>query len=149
MSKRFDKDGCLTDKQMEYCRLVAIGRTGMEAYMEAYGVTNKKSASTGSNKLMNDERIKEELERLNKKARAMHEKRVYNGMWSKLDRMQRLQGWAEDAAGEGKYGDAIRAVAEINRMDGAYEPDKVQVGLTGTFSAVMERIMSRNEQVEE
>ena len=88
-----------------------------------------------------------EIERLSTKKEQEREReataRSLARVWDKVERMTRLQAWAEEAAGEGRYADSIRAVAELNRMDGAYEPEKVQVGVQGTFAAVMEEIMSK------
>ena len=126
--------GKLNDKERMFCRLIAVeGLNRTEAYVQAFNV-KRNSAATLAGRLFARVEIVEEIERLSTRAQQRAES---VGVWTKVQRMEELQGWAKEAAQEGKFGDAIRAVAEMNRMDGSYEPEKVDVGVQGTFAALM------------
>ena len=55
----------------------------------------------------------------------------------KAERMERLQGWAEAAAEVGRIGDAVRCVDLLNKMDGAYEPERLEVTGDEAFRAAV------------
>ena len=140
----------LNKKEKLFCRLVGVEQfTQREAYSQAFGV-KLNSAATLASKLLKRVEISEEIQRLSTRDQQMTERRAEClGVWTQLERMEQLQGWAKEAVQEGKYGDAIRAVAEMNKMDGSYEPEKVEVGVQGTFAALMQELdrESRKEQI--
>ena len=139
----------ITEQQKQFCRLIAVeGMSATAAYASISGC-KANSAATMASKWLKKVEIAEEINRLSterqkSRDREMERERTARSIarvWSKVERMERLQSWAEEAAGEGRFADSIRAVAELNKMDGAYEPERVQVGVQGTFAAVMEEIM--------
>lgn len=137
----------MNESQKRFCWMIAVdGLTPTAAY-SAVSDCKPHTAATMAGRWMKKVDIVAEIERLSTKKEQEREReataRSLARVWDKVERMTRLQAWAEEAAGEGRYADSIRAVAELNRMDGAYEPEKVQVGVQGTFAAVMEEIMSK------
>lgn len=139
----------LNAKEKMFCRLVAVeGLSHTEACVQAYGV-KRNSGATMAGRLMKRVEVVEEVERLTKRKNERLERRAECvGVWTKLQRMEQLQGWAKEAVQEGRFGDAIRAVAEMNKMDGSYEPEKVEVGVQGTFAALMQEL-ERDERTAE
>lgn len=143
----------MTEAQQRFCRLIAVeGMSATAAYMQVSGC-KPNSAATIAARWLKKVEIAQEVERLSTAAKAAKERareresraKESARIWSKVERMEQLQRWAEEAAGEGRYADSIRAVAELNKMDGAYEPEKVQLGVQGTFAAVMEDVMGNGQ----
>lgn len=117
----------LSDKQRVFCRLIAVEKLGRgEAYAQAFGC-KANSAATLAGRLLKKVEVLEEIQRLS----AGVKRRVEAvGVWSKVERMERLQEWAQRCAEAGDVGTAIRAVAEMNKMDGAYvQPEGTQVNV--------------------
>lgn len=109
----------LNEQQSEFCRLVVRGVSGTAAYMKAYGC-GEKSAESGASRLLRNAKVQEEIARL----RSAADRRA---VMDRQERMERLSYAAEVCQREGRYGDMVRNIAELNRMDGAYEPEKVEV----------------------
>lgn len=119
----------LSEQQREFCRLVVRGLPGAEAYRKAYGC-GEKSAESGASRLLRNAKVQEELSRL----RGCADRRA---VMDCQERMERLSKAAEDCQREGRYGEMQRAIAELNRMDGAYEPERVEVsGCLGVGAVV-------------
>lgn len=114
----------LTSEQKEFCREVANGMSPRLAYIKAFDC-KESSASACASRLLKRANIKEEVSRLRKKAHEVHAARTEGQenrkLWSKAERMERLQEWAEQSAAVGKVNDAARCIDIINKMDGAYE----------------------------
>ena len=94
----------LNDQHREFCRLVVSGMSHRRAY------------------------IAEELSRLREKARDRERKRDDKAIGDRESRMQMLWRMAQSSEETGNVNDAVRCLAEMNRMDGAYEPARVELG---------------------
>lgn len=132
----------LSDQQREFCRLVAAGKCGRQAYAEAYGC-ELKSAAAAASRLLKRDYIQAELNRLmaaqREAARERNAVREQKLIGDKGDRMEMLWRMARDSEGAGNVADAVRCVAELNKMDGAYEPEQVQVQAVAlSFDSLME-----------
>lgn len=124
----------LTDEQKVFCRLVAVdGLKQGPAYAQVFGC-KATSAATMAWRLMQRDEIQEEIKRLStRKVDRQGELAVAGHVWSKEVRMEKLQLWAEEAAARGDVGNAIRAVAEMNKMDGAYAPVQLEQRVEGAI----------------
>ena len=108
----------LTPEQRVFCRLVAIEKMKpSQAYMQVFKC-KPNSASTMAGVFLKRIEIKAEINRLQSSIQQVQEK---THIWTKAERMERLQEWAEQSAAVGKVNDAARCVDIINKMDGAYE----------------------------
>jgi hypothetical protein len=108
----------LTPEQRVFCRLVAIEKMKpSQAYMQVFKC-KPNSASTMAGVFLKRIEIQEEINRLSMPIQQVQEKAH---IWTKAERMERLQEWAEQSASVGKVNDAARCVDIINKMDGAYE----------------------------
>lgn len=135
----------LDEKQRCFCRLVAVeGLKPGPAYTQAFGV-KPRSGSTLAGRLIKRVDIQDEIQRLYNRVDAQQDARDVCGVWSKAERFARLQEWAMQAAADGHVGDAVRCVDLMNKMDGAYAPEQVEVKAavavaTVDFSEVMGRL---------
>jgi hypothetical protein len=116
-----------------FCRLIVDGVKQGMAYAQAFGCKTN-SAGTLAGRLLKRVEIKEEIERLKLRFVEVQEKAV---LWSKAQRMEKLQGMAEVAMDGGEYAAACRCIDIMNRMDGAYEPQKVEVSGDESFRAAV------------
>lgn len=137
MSKEKKKE--LSAQQREFCRLVVSGASNRQAYAQAFGC-KLDSASASATKLLKKAYIQTEISRLREKGRDRERKRDDRALWSKAERMERLQEWAERSAEAGEINAAVRCVDVLNKMDGAYEPQKVEVS---TDADMLRAILSR------
>lgn len=128
----------LNEQQREFCRLVVRGLPGSEAYRKAYGC-GEKSAESGASRLLRNAKVQEELSRL----RGCADRRA---VMDRQERMERLSKAAEDCQREGKYGDMVRNIAELNKMDGAYEPEKLEVSGCLGVGAVVAALQARGQR---
>ncbi len=128
----------LSERQREFCRLVAKGQSGRAAYAAAFGCSVGSAASAAS-RLLRRDYIQAELNRLSAAARELSRARDCQAIGDKAERMEMLWRMARDCEQSGNVGDAVRALAELNKMDGAYEPERVQVAsVSCSFEALME-----------
>lgn len=124
----------LNAQQKLFCRLIAVdGMKQGPAYAQAFGCKGN-SAGTLAGRLLKKVEIQREIQRLSTKVQQAAEAA---GVWSKAERMERLQEWAERSAEAGEVGAAVRCVDVMNRMDGAYEPEKVAVSAEGDLLRAM------------
>ncbi len=120
--------------------MVARGMSGRQAYAEAYGC-ELKSAAAAASRLLKRDYIQAELNRLTAAARELSRARDAQAIGDKAERMEMLWRMARDSEEAGNVGDAVRCVAELNRMDGAYEPEQVQVQAVAlSFESLMENL---------
>ncbi|MBQ7022275.1 MAG: terminase small subunit [Akkermansia sp.] len=130
----------LSEQQREFCRMMARGMSGRQAYAEAYGC-ELKSAAAAASRLLKRDYIQAELNRLTAAARELSRARDAQAIGDKAERMEMLWRMARDSEEAGNVGDAVRCVAELNRMDGAYEPEQVQVQAVAlSFESLMENL---------
>lgn len=133
----------LSDQQREFCRLVARGLSGREAYAQAFGCAAG-SAGSAASRMLKRVYIREEINRLSAAAREIARQRDAVAVGDRVERMQMLWQMARDARDAGEVADAVRCIAELNRMDGCYEPERVQVAAVScSFDAIMEGLLGR------
>ena len=129
MSAENEKDK-LTEQHREFCRLVVSGISQRKAYAQAFGC-QLESAGQSATKLMKRAYIQEELGRLREKSQECERKRderaIKRAIWTKHERMVKIQEWAEESAAAGKIAEALRCVQELNQMEGAYEQEVVNL----------------------
>lgn len=108
----------LTPEQRVFCRLVAVENVKAgQAYKQAFNC-KAASAYTLASRLLKKVEIQTEINRLSTPIERVKEKAH---IWTKAERMERLQEWAEQSVAVGKVNDAARCVDILNKMDGAYE----------------------------
>ena len=132
----------LSEQQREFCRLVAAGKSGRQAYADAYGC-DLASAAASACRMLKRDYIQAEINRLTEATReaarernAVREKKVIG---DKTDRMEMLWRMARESEAAGDINEAVNCVKELNKMDGAYEPEQVQVqSVAFSFDSLME-----------
>lgn len=125
--------GRLTERDKQFCRLIASGVSNTSAYMQAFGCT-RSSASSGAVRKLKSASVQAYLGKIGKRRQEVQE---LAAVWTKAQRQQKVQQWAIEAHDAGDLQTALRCVQELNRMDGAYEPEKVDVrGVLGVSAVV-------------
>lgn len=123
-TQQLNENKKLTPEQKVFCREVVNGLSARLAYIKAFDC-KESAASAAASRMLTRVNIKEEINRLREKTHEVHAARTEGQenrkLWSKAERMERLQEWAEQSASVGKVNDAARCVDIINKMDGAYE----------------------------
>lgn len=123
----------LTPEQKEFCREVANGLSARLAYIKAFNC-KESAASASASRMLTRVNIKEEINRLREKTHEVHAARTEGQenrkLWTKAERMERLQQWAQECAGAGDIATAIKCVDTLNKMDGAYDT-KAETGIGG------------------
>ena len=136
----------LNEQQREFCRLVVSGISQRKAYAQAFKCQIE-SAGQSATKLMKKAYIQEEISRLREKAHERERKRderaIERAIWSKHERMVKIQGWAEESAEAGKIAEALRCVQELNKMDGAYEQEVVNLSEVLGVGAVVAALQAQ------
>ena len=129
------KAGELTECQREWCRLVVSGVSKGDAYRKAFNKHELSAAavSKAANRLSNKEGILSYLSDLRRQA----DRRA---VLSREQRMEMLSSSASLCHEAGEVQDMVRCIAELNKMDGAYEPERVQVEAL-TVSAVLAEVL--------
>lgn len=125
--------GVLSAQERVFCGLIVDGVKQGPAYAQAFGCKTN-SAGTLAGRLLKRVEIKREIERLKLRFVEVKEKAV---LWSKAERMERLQRMAEVAADGGEYNAACKCIDLMNKMDGAYEPTKLEVTGDEAFRAAV------------
>ena len=109
----------MNQRQKKFADLYLQGMSGAEAYEKAGYDSTGSVASKCANKLLNIAEIKEYIA-------TMNEKTDKSTILSITERKELLTRIALRQEGESPS-DAIRASAELSKMDGAYEPQKQEV----------------------
>lgn len=141
-------------KQKVFARLVFQGMNQREAYRQAYGRAEGSDATCDANasRLLRNAKVKEYLAALNGKAERA-------AVLSKQERMEWLTRVVTTPVGEVdersdlcqeavesdqgmkvKMPGKIEAIRELNRMDGAYEPERVEVKSELSFSVLLRKL---------
>lgn len=121
----------------EFARLVFGGMSKAEAYRQAFGKPElgAEAARKAGNRLSHDGYILERLKELGAQVdcRAVMDRQA-RMVWLSAQVLA-----VEPGAEPPAVANAIRCIAELNKMDGAYEPTKVETREVGacTFEAVM------------
>lgn len=122
----------LTDKQREFARLMVGGVSKVEAYRQAYGKPNMTAAAArqAAHRLSHNVDVLAYCDTLRQQADA-------DAVITRRERMAKLSQMAIASQGAGNIADAVRCIQELNRMDGAYEPERVEVrGTLGVAQVV-------------
>lgn len=108
----------LTPEQRVFCRLVAVENVKPAvAYMQTFNC-KPASAYTLAGRLLKKVEVIEEIERLTTQTQQKCEQ---VSIWTKLERMEKLQEWAQACADRDDIPNAVKCVDVLNKMDGSYE----------------------------
>lgn len=130
----------LTEQQREFCRLVAKGISGRKSYAQAYGCSEA-SAGASASRMLKRANIQQEINRLTTAARELSRQRDAEAIGDRQQRMEMLWRMAKDSEAAGNVDDAVDCIKELNRMDGAHEPEKVEVTQeVRTFGSLLELV---------
>lgn len=150
----------LTERQKAFARGVFEGLSQREAYKRAYNCSTKKDKTVDelASRLARNAKVKEYLEEMNnevekfailsKKERMEWLSRVVTTPINAVDGESDLcQEFVESEGPNGcttkvKMPSKIDAIRELNRMDGAYEPDRVEVKSEFSFSSLLKSLPS-------
>ena len=146
----------LTEKQRAFARYCFSGMSQREAYRKAFSNKKLKDASCDvqASRLLKNVKVQEYLEELRRQAQsdAVLTKRA------RMEWLSRVVTTAPNAVdGESdlcqemttsEFGvkcrmpDKLRAVQELNKMDGAYTPEEVKVTTEWSFSSLLKELKS-------
>jgi phage terminase small subunit len=101
-------------KHRRFCEGIVSGKTAGQAYMDAGYDAQGQSAYVSASRLMNNVKIKERIKKMMDKTESSTIKTV-------KERKEMLSRIMDNAEANDKLMDAIRASAELSKMDGAYE----------------------------
>lgn len=146
----------LTEKQRAFARYCFSGMSQREAYRKAFPNKKLKDASCDvqASRLLKNVKVQEYLEELRQQAQsdAVLTKRA------RMEWLSRVVTTAPNAVGgesdlcqemtTSEFGvkcrmpDKLRAVQELNKMDGAYTPEEVKVTTEWSFSSLLKELKS-------
>lgn len=145
----------LTEKQKTFARGVFEGLSQREAYKKAYDCSTKKDKTVDelASRLARNAKVKEYLEEMNKeveKSAVLSKKermewlsRVVTTPINAVDGESDLCQEYTETQGETfsstkyKMPSKIQAIQELNKMDGAYAPEKVETKVEHSFSSLL------------
>ena len=141
----------LTEKQIEFCKLIVTNKNGLDAYSIAFNTTNDGTAKAASSRLLKREDIKSyisELQAENKKIVDMANDKAAQDLadGSIANAAERMQILTQIMRGEltideeiitmtgrqtltvePSFSDRKSAIAELNKMDGSYAATKTDI----------------------
>lgn len=122
----------LTDRQQVFGRLCVQGMPPAEAYKQAYGRGDMavEAVRKVAWRLAQKQEVKDYMDALRRAAE----------MGAVLDRQRRMVLLSRGALAcfdAGDVADMVRCIAELNRMDGTYVPERQEVSIVGDFAALM------------
>lgn len=125
----------------EFARLVCGGMRKVEAYRQAFGKPDigDASARAACSRLMRDATVVAKLEVLAARADS-------DAAMCRARRMELLSREAEAAAREGDRSGLVRCIDLLNKMDGAYEAEKVEVSGQLGVGAIIAAIQGRGSR---
>lgn len=149
--EREDNSSTLTEKQKAFARGVFKGLSQREAYKRAYDCTKKKDETVDAlaSRLLSNVKVQKYLEELNEKAesplvltkqqRMEWLSRVVTTPIGEIDNTSELcQEYSVDENGiKYKMPSKITAIQELNKMDGAYTPQKMEVDAGENFMSLL------------
>lgn len=122
--KKENEKKILSAEQKAFCLGVANGLSPRAAYVKAFDC-KESAASACASRMLKRANIQAEICRLRSKTNEVHaartEGREERALWSKAERMEKLQEWATSCAGNEDIPTALKCVDMLNKMDGAYE----------------------------
>lgn len=152
--------GELTEKQKEFARGVFEGKSQREAYKAAYDCSKKKDKTVDelASRLSRNVKVQEYLSSLNaevekvaimsKQERMEWLSRVVTTPINAVDGESDLCQEYTETQGETfsstkyKMPSKLGAIAELNKMDGAYEPEKIEVRSEFSFGSLLKSLPS-------
>ena len=157
----------LTEKQKEFARCYFECKNGTKAYMDSYGkgkTLKESTCATESSKLLKNPKVQEYLAGLNEKAesplvltkqqRMIWLSQVVRTPLGKVNTESDLCQEYSVTTGENSSTERIKmpsklgAIAELNKMDGAYEPDKVEHTVLGV-DAILSKLNDKPIKVQD
>lgn len=123
MNKKSTNSGTKNaQRKDEFARLVFGGMSKAEAYRKAYCKPDMSpdAARRAANRLSHDDYVCEKLQELEANA-------DFSAVLSKHARMVMLSEMAEKCSESNDVRGMVACIAELNKMDGAYEPAKLEV----------------------
>lgn len=108
----------MTDRQLEFARLVATGMAQTEAYRQVYGAgKSAHAAAANSSRLMSNDKVRRKIDELRGRADE-------SAVLSRQQRLEMLSALASSAAQRDDVSAVCKAIDILNRMDGAYAPEE-------------------------
>ena len=112
-----------------------------EAYAQAFGC-KRNSAATLAGRLMKRVEIQDEIQRLSTEVKVCTVRAaVAAHCWTKVERQEKLQRWADELMEAGRPAEAIRCVDILNKMDGAYVVEQEESGADAGMSALRRHVL--------
>lgn len=144
----------LTEKQKAFARGMFEGLSQREAYKRAYDCAKKKDETVDAlaSRLLSNVKVKEYLEELNKEAesplvltkqqRMIWLSRVVTTPIGEIDNTSELcqESCIDDSGMKFKMPSKIAAIQELNKMTGAYAPEKMETKVEHTFSSLLKEL---------
>jgi len=127
----------LTDCQQEWCRLVVQGVSKVDAYRKAFNRSDMSAAAAAkaASRLSRKGDISAFMDTLRQRA-------DLRAILTREERMRMLSSSASLCHEAGEVRDMVTCIAELNRMDGAYEPEKVEMKVEAlSVSAVLAEVL--------
>ena len=109
----------LSLKHKLFCQGIAAGKSNFQAYMDAGYKAQGVTASACATKLLKNAKIQNQIDKLHMKTEKSTVKTI-------LERKEMLSEIMDNTKHESPQ-DAIRASAELSKMDGGYEPEKHEI----------------------
>lgn len=149
--KREGNSSTLTEKQKAFARGVFKGLSQREAYKRAYDCAKKKDETVDAlaSRLLSNVKVQKYLEELNKEAesplvltkqqRMEWLSKVVTTPIGEIDNTSELcqESCIDDSGMKFKMPSKIAAIAELNKMDGAYTPQKMEVDAGENFMSLL------------
>lgn len=112
----------MTDAQMAWCRFVVSGVSRVDAYRKAFNRNDmgNEAASKAAYRLSKNSEVLQYMDELRAAA-------AKQAVLSREERMQMLSRSAVKCENGEKFGEMTKMISELNRMDGAYAPEQVEV----------------------
>ncbi|WP_295923391.1 terminase small subunit [uncultured Akkermansia sp.] len=147
----------MTEKAKEFARCYFECRNGTKAYRESYGKDKElkdASCATESSKLLKNPKVQEYLKELNEKAeseailkrrkRMIYLSRVVTTPLGKVDENSDLcQEFVTNEFGTRcRMPDKLKAIQELNKMDGGYAPEEVKISSELSFGVLLKGLKS-------
>ena len=128
----------MTERQREFARLIAKGEKQGAAYRKAFNCMGQSEAAVRSNasRLAKNDNIRRLIGELRERADG-------EAVMSRHERMVRLSRQAEEAAREGDRSGLVRVIDTLNKMDGAYKPERVRMENTMSIADIMDVLQAR------
>jgi hypothetical protein len=153
----------LTRKQSQFCKFIVEGSSGTDAYQKAFGTKTKSTCRFNASKLLKSDAIKEKLHELRALARKITEKANQKaadqiaaeeimGVQERMAILTKIargsiplikpmvcDGSIHDIEVVPDWMDRKNAIAELNKMDGTYAPEKKEHNIKMGLDAIEEK----------